>query len=49
VGDYDDPNTFIDCFLTGGGGNRTGWGGKTYDDLVAAATESDNANVYKTS
>src|ERR1700719_924535 len=43
VGDYDDPNTFIDCFLAGGGNNRTGWSSKKYDDLVAAAAaESDN-------
>jgi len=43
VGDYNDPNTFIDCFLTGGGNNRTGWSSKEYDDLVAAAAlESDN-------
>jgi oligopeptide transport system substrate-binding protein len=43
VGDYNDPNTFIDCFLTGGGNNRTGWSSKEYDALVAAAAlESDN-------
>jgi oligopeptide transport system substrate-binding protein len=44
VGDYNDPNTFIDCFLSGGGNNRTGWSSKEYDDLVAAAAlEPDNA------
>jgi oligopeptide transport system substrate-binding protein len=44
VGDYNDPNTFIDCFLTGGGNNRTGWSNKEYDDLVAAAAlEADSA------
>jgi oligopeptide transport system substrate-binding protein len=43
VGDYNDPNTFIDCFLTGGGNNRTGWSNKEYDALVAAAgLESDD-------
>jgi oligopeptide transport system substrate-binding protein len=43
VGDYNDPNTFIDCFVSGGGNNRTGWRNKQYDDLVAAAAlESDN-------
>lgn len=44
VGDYNDPNTFIDCFVSGGGNNRTGWRSKEYDDLVsAAALEPDNA------
>ena len=44
VGDYNDPNTFIDCFVSGGGNNRTGWSSKEYDDLVsAAALDSDNA------
>jgi len=43
VGDYNDPNTFIDCFVSGGGNNRTGWSNKRYDDLVAAAAlEPDN-------
>ena len=43
VGDYNDPNTFIDCFVSGGGNNRTGWRSKEYDDLVAAAAlEPDN-------
>jgi oligopeptide transport system substrate-binding protein len=43
VGDYNDPNTFIDCFLGGGGNNRTGWSNAQYDKLVAnAALESDN-------
>jgi oligopeptide transport system substrate-binding protein len=44
VGDYNDPNTFIDCFVSGGGNNRTGWSNKAYDDLVAAAAmEADSA------
>jgi oligopeptide transport system substrate-binding protein len=44
VGDYDDPNTFIDCFVSGGGNNRTGWSNPEYDRLVAeAALESDNS------
>jgi oligopeptide transport system substrate-binding protein len=44
VGDYNDPNTFIDCFVSGTGNNRTGWSSKEYDDLVAAAAlEPDSA------
>lgn len=37
VGDYPDPNTFLDMFLTGGGNNRTGWSSPAYDRLIAAA------------
>jgi oligopeptide transport system substrate-binding protein len=38
VGDYPDPNTFLDMFLTGGGNNRTGWSSAEYDRLIAEAT-----------
>ncbi len=37
VGDYADPNTFLDMFVTGGGNNRTGWSHPEYDRLIAAA------------
>jgi oligopeptide transport system substrate-binding protein len=37
VGDYNDPNTFLDMFVTGGGNNRTGWSNARYDELIAAA------------
>ncbi len=37
VGDYNDPNTFLDCFVTDGGNNRTGWSNARYDELIAAA------------
>jgi oligopeptide transport system substrate-binding protein len=41
VGDYPDPNTFLDMFLTGGGNNRTGWSNTEYDHLISqAAMES---------
>jgi len=44
VGDYPDPNTFLDMFLTGGGNNRTGWSSAEYDALIAgAARELDTA------
>ncbi len=43
VGDYDDPNTFLDCFVTGGGNNRTGWTNNEYDGLIAAAGEEPDA------
>jgi len=37
VGDYNDPNTFLGCFATGDGNNRTGWSNPAYDALLAAA------------
>ncbi|MAF66121.1 MAG: hypothetical protein CMJ84_10760 [Planctomycetes bacterium] len=37
IGDYADPNTFLDMFVTGGENNRTGWGDLRYDELIAAA------------
>ncbi|MEZ5303571.1 MAG: peptide ABC transporter substrate-binding protein [Verrucomicrobiales bacterium] len=37
VGDYNDPNTFLDMFVTGGGNNRTGWSSADYDGYIAAA------------
>jgi oligopeptide transport system substrate-binding protein len=47
VGDYPDPNTFLDMFVTGGGNNRTGWGDPRYDKLIAdAAAETDPAGRH---
>ena len=41
-GDYLDPNSFLDCFVTGAGNNRTGWSSPAYDALIAqAARERD--------
>jgi ABC-type oligopeptide transport system substrate-binding subunit len=37
VGDYNDPNTFLDMFITNGGNNHTGWSNLRYDALIAAA------------
>jgi oligopeptide transport system substrate-binding protein len=37
VGDYDDPNTFLDMFVTGGGNNDTGFADPAYDQLIADA------------
>ncbi len=39
VGDYQDPNTFLDLWLTNGGNNQTGWGNPVYDQLLAAAAD----------
>ena len=37
VGDFLDPITFLDLFVTGGGNNWTGWGNASYDALIAKA------------
>jgi len=34
IGDYVDPNTFLDMWVTGGGNNKSGWSNKEYDDLI---------------
>jgi len=39
VGDYEDPNTFLDIWLTNGGNNKTGWGNTVYDRLIEAASD----------
>ena len=42
IGDYSDPNTFLDMFVTGGGNNKTGYSNPEYDQLIAdAARELD--------
>ena len=47
VGDYNDPNTFLDMFLTTSGNNRTGWSSPAYDALInQAAAEADGAKRY---
>ena len=44
IGDYDDPNTYLDMFVTDGGNNQTGWSSAAYDALIArAATTRDPA------
>jgi oligopeptide transport system substrate-binding protein len=37
IGDYMDPNTFLDLFVTNGGNNDTGYSNKSYDALIAKA------------
>ncbi|MDQ6631659.1 MAG: peptide ABC transporter substrate-binding protein, partial [Verrucomicrobiota bacterium] len=34
IGDYIDPNTFLDMFMTKSGNNATGWSNPRYDELV---------------
>jgi oligopeptide transport system substrate-binding protein len=37
VGDYSDPNTFLDMFMSRNGNNRTGWKNERYDQLLREA------------
>lgn len=43
TGDYVDPNTFLDMWLTDGGQNETGWSNKDYDRLIAEAARTGDA------
>lgn len=40
IGDYPDPNTFLDLWVTDGGNNNTGWSNPEYDRLIRAAAET---------
>lgn len=37
IGDYIDPNSFLDMYVTDGGNNKTGWSNKEYDRLIREA------------
>jgi oligopeptide transport system substrate-binding protein len=39
IGDYNDPNTFLDMFMSNNGNNRTGWKNAHYDALMHEANE----------
>lgn len=42
IGDYVDPITFLNMFVTDGANNQTGWGNARYDELIEATQhESD--------
>lgn len=40
IGDYPDPHTFMDMWVTGGGNNNTGWSHAEYDALSAASLQA---------
>ncbi|MDQ6632269.1 MAG: peptide ABC transporter substrate-binding protein [Verrucomicrobiota bacterium] len=40
IGDYPDPNSFLDMWLTAGGNNQTGWSNAEYDRLIKQASEA---------
>lgn len=40
VGDYNDPNTFLDLWVKDGGNNHTGWNHPRYDELITLASQT---------
>ena len=43
IGDYPDPNTFLDMFVTAGPNNQTNWSRADYDALIESAkSEADS-------
>jgi len=42
VGDYNDPNTFLDMYLSASGNNRTGWKNPRYDQLIQEANRQSD-------
>ncbi len=42
IGDYNDPNTFLDMFMSDNGNNRTGWKNARYDELMRRGNSDTN-------
>ncbi|MFL2722117.1 MAG: peptide ABC transporter substrate-binding protein [Gammaproteobacteria bacterium] len=42
IGDYEDPNTFLDLMRPNRGNNKTGWEDAAYDSLMAKANSTNN-------
>jgi len=42
IGDYEDPNTFLDLMRPNRGNNKTGWEDASYDSLMAKANSTNN-------
>ena len=45
IGDYIDPMTFMDMFVTKGGNNQTGWSNAEYDKNIETAKQSGDQKV----
>jgi oligopeptide transport system substrate-binding protein len=45
IGDYNDPNTFLDMFMSNNGNNRTGWKNENYDSLMRQANATVDVNA----
>ena len=42
IGDYEDPNTFLDTLRPNRGNNKTGWENQEYDDLLEIANATND-------
>ena len=42
IGDFVDPVTFLDLFVSGGGNNWTGWASPAYDELISRAARTSD-------
>ncbi len=42
IGDFSDPHTFLDMWVTGGGNNQTGWSNADYDRILRSALGAGN-------
>src|SRR5690606_22045150 len=40
IGDFVDPLTFLELFITDGGNNETGWSDPAYDALILASSQT---------
>ena len=52
IGDFNDPSNFLDLFLTGSGGNRTGFSDARYDrdvreNALAAKTSAERGRILR--
>lgn len=45
LGDYNDPISFLDMWVTGGGNNDAQWSNAAYDDLIKTVKTSDDQAV----
>jgi len=45
IGDYDDPNTFLDLFMSDNPNNRTGWRNAHYDQLITEANQQTSSTA----
>lgn len=43
--DYNDPMTFMDLWVTGGGNNHTNWSNERYDELISLAYVEGDADT----
>ena len=47
IGDYNDPMTFLDMWVTGNGNNDTGWSNEKYDGMIKKARATTDPDERK--